>query len=401
MALNLSVVMDYSINGRPPKILLLGDYSNCHRTLGTGLRRLGCDVTIASDGSRWMDCRRDIDIARKPGKVNGLLHTLRMHGLLRTSLSGYDIVAVHDPVFTTLRPERLRPLLALLQKRNRSLFYTAMSTDSAFLDMLAAPDSPLRYSEWFVDGKPSRMYLDNPAKWDEWHAEPLRSYEENFFDIIDGAVSVLYEYQLGMERRLGTERSAYGGIPIDLELFEPVELPDNISKVKFFLGRDRNRKLMKGSDLLETAAQEVVRRHPDKAELVIVENRPFDEFIGLLKDSHVVLDQIYSYTPATTALMAMAYGLNVVSGAEPEYYDFIGEFENRPIVNAPIELGPLTNTLEDIVLHPERIRERGLRSREFVEKHNRCGTVAGWFLDFWLERLDAKTRAQQQEQFRD
>ena len=158
---------------------------------------------------------------------------------------------------------------------------------------------------------------------------------------------------------------------------------------------------MKGSDLLETAAQEVVRRHPDKAELVIVENRPFNEFIELLKDSHVVLDQIYSYTPATTALMAMAYGLNVISGAEPEYYDFIGEFDNRPIVNAPIELEPLTHTLEDIALHPERIHERGLRSREFVEKHNRCETVAGWFLDFWLERLDAKTRARQQEQFRD
>ena len=393
--------MDYSLNGRPPKILLLGDYSNCHRTLATGLRRLGCDVTIASDGSRWMDCERDIDISRRPGRVNGLLHAIRMRRLLRGTLGGYDIVAVHDPVFTSLRPERLRPLLRILKENNRSLFYTAMSTDMAFLDMLAAPDSPLRYSEWFVDGKPSRMYLDNPKEWVEWHAEPLRSYEENFFDIIDGAVSVLYEYQLGMERRLGTERAAYGGIPVDLELFEPVELPDNIKKVKFFLGRDRNRKLMKGSDLLEIAAKEVVRRHPDRAELVIVENRPFDEFIGLLKDSHVVLDQIYSYTPATTALMAMAYGLNVVSGAEPEYYDFIGEFKNRPIVNAPIELEPLTNTLEYIALHPERIRERGLRSREFVGKHNRCETVAGWFLDFWLDRLEAKTRAQQQEQVRD
>ncbi|MBP3537909.1 MAG: glycosyltransferase, partial [Muribaculaceae bacterium] len=121
--------------------------------------------------------------------------------------------------------------------------------------------------------------------------------------------------------------------------------------------------------------------------LVIVENRPYEEFTRLLRNAHVVLDQIYSYTPATTALLAMAYGLNVVSGGEPEYYDFIGERDKRPIINAPIDVEPLTDVIEDIILHPELIRERGRRSREFVEKHNDCRVVAHRFLDFWLKRI--------------
>lgn len=377
-----------NISERPLKVLLLGDYSNCHRTLATGLRALGCDVTVVSDGSLWLDCERDVDISRVPGKLGGLQLAWRLYfGSVRRVMSGNDIVAINDPNFVRLRPQLIRPLFDRLVKGNRSVFLTSMSTDIAYLDMLAAPDSPLRYSEWFVDGEPSRMYRANPAKWEQWHAPTLVKYHRDVLRRIDGAVSVLYEYQLGMERALGADRAAYGGIPIDTAAFEPQQLPDNIDKVRIFLGRDRYRKLMKGSDLLEIAAKRVVERHPDKAELVIVENRPYREFVQLLKDSHLVLDQIYSYTPATTALMAMAYGLNVVSGGEPEYYDFIGETENRPIINAPTELDPLTDAIERVVLNPREIAERGRRSREFVVKHNDAIVVARRFLDFWTEKL--------------
>ncbi|MBE6305369.1 MAG: glycosyltransferase family 4 protein [Bacteroidales bacterium] len=371
-----------------PKILLLGDYSNCHRTLATGLRRLGCEVTQMSSGSSWMDCERQIDMSRKAGKLGGLeLYWRMMYGDLRRHLKGFDIVALHDPHFASLRPERLRTLFQRLKRDNGGIFLTAMSTDIAYLDMVSAPDCPLKYSEWYVGSEPSRMHAANPQKWAEWHSPELMSYQEEVFAELSGAVSVLYEYQLGMERKLGSEKAAYGGLPIDISRFEPLDLSNDIECVKLFLGRDRTRKLMKGSDLLEEAAKIVIERHPGRAELVIVENRPYAEFVELLKGAHVVLDQIYSYTPATTALMAMAYGLNVVSGGEPEYYDFIHEYDNRPIINAPIELEALIDTIEQIVLHPEEIAERGKNSRKFVEKHNECEIVAKRFLEFWTSRL--------------
>lgn len=371
-----------------PKILLLGDYSNCHRTLATGLRRLGCDVTQASDGTGWMNTERQIDITRKPGKLGGLEFYMRLlAGDLRHLMRGFDIVAVHDLNFVGLRPERLRPLFKRLKRQNGSLFLTAMSTDIAYLDMVSAADSPLRYSEWFVNGRPSRHYLANVKNWESWHAPALTSYQHEALEMLDGAVSVLYEYHLGMVRTLGEERAAYGGLPIDTGLFDPVAIPEKIDKVKIFLGRDRNRKLMKGSDFLELAARAVVNEMPDRAELEIVENIPYSEFVKRLRNGHVVLDQIYSYTPATTALMAMSYGLNAVSGGEPEYYDFIGEADNRPIINAPTELENLTDTLREVVMHPEQIAERGHKSREFVLKHNDTDVVARRFLDFWLGKL--------------
>lgn len=371
-----------------PRILLIGDYSNCHRTLATGLRNLGCEVTQMSSGTKWMQTERQIDISRAPGRLGGLRHFVRFRwGDISRIIRGYDIVAVHDPHFTELHPHRLRPLYDRLRRDNGRVFLTAMSTDIPFLDMLSAPDSPLRYSEWFVDGQPSRMYLADPAEWDRWHSRAITDYQRHFFDTVDGAVSVLYEYQLGMERALGTDRTAYGGIPVDTSLFTPVTLPEKPEKVKLFLGRDRTRKLMKGSDLLEEAALAAMERHPGRAELQIVENVSFARFTELLRGAHVVLDQIYSYTPATTALMAMACGLNTVSGAEPEYYRFINEAECRPIINAPITLPELTDTLGEIITHPELIAPRGRESRKFVERHNDATVVARRFLDFWLSKL--------------
>lgn len=169
-----------------------------------------------------------------------------------------------------------------------------------------------------------------------------------------------------------------------------MELPDRIDKVRLFLGRHAGRLLEKGTDLLEAAAKEVVGRHPDKAELVIVENRPYDEYLGLLRSSHVVLDQLYSYTPATNALLAMAMGLNTVSGGDEKYYRFIGEEKMRPVIHVEPDYDSAVNALERTVLSPHLIRARGLEGRRFVEKHNDTGTVAMRNIEFWKKHLTAR-----------
>lgn len=369
------------------KILLLGDYSNCHRTLATGLRNHGHEVTLISDGSAWMQCDRDLDLTRRPGKIGGMQLFWKMLYPMHKYLRGYDVVALNDINFVQLRPHRLRQIFDRLKRENGSVFLTAMSTDIAYLDMVSAPDTPLKYSEWHIGHETSPWHKLNPGLWEKWHEPRLVDYQRYVLDRIDGTVSVLYEYELGMRRALGPERSAYGGIPIDLTAFEPVKLSPTIDKVKLFLGRDRYRMPMKGTDMLEEAAREAIARHPDRAQLTIVENKPYKEFIRLMRSSHVVMDQIYSYTPATTALMAMAYGLNVISGAEPEYYDYINESSLRPIINAPTDMPGLIAAIEETITHPEVITERGRQSRLFVEKHNDCNIVAQRFLDFWTSRL--------------
>lgn len=370
--------------GKKPTILLVADYSNFHATLAKGLRKLGCDVTLVSDGSTFMECQRDIDISRRfTSKAGGLLHAANLYLTMERHMRNYDVVSFRDPAFLDLKPERIKWFFHQICNRNKACFLSYISTDLAFLDMLEAPDSPLRYSEWFVDGKPNRLRVKDGRQWDGWHAPEMTKLNREFYSRIKGTVTALYEYQVSAERVFPADKVAYGGIPIDTDSIKP-QVFDNPSKIRIFLARDYRRKLQKGSDLLEIAAKNVVARHPDKAEFVLLENVSRKVYMETMRSCHVLLDQIYSYTPATMALEGMASGLTAVTGAEPEFYNFIGEKELFPIVNAPIELEPLEKAIEEIVLNPGLLQSRSKMSREFVEKHNNMVTVAGRFLNFWM-----------------
>lgn len=369
------------------KILLLGDYSNCHATLALALADMGHQVTVASDGSRWMQCRRHAAIGRRwPGKLGGLVHMLDIRRKLGGELSGYDVVAIHDPNFVDLRPERLRPLFTRLKRGNGAVFLTAMSTDTAYLRMLESPDSPLAYSEWSGHGEIEESMSE---QWRAWHTPALASYHDFVYDNLSGAVSVLYEYHVAMVKALGNDRCAYGGIPIDTVRFAPQKpepAVDENRPVRLFMGYDRARTFVKGTDRLKVAAEEACRRCG--AELKIVERLPFDDFVDELRWGDVVLDQLYSYTPATTALMAMSMGNAVVSGGEDDFYDFIGEKDLRPIVNAPMQMDSLVETLCALAGDGVgALARRGRDSRRFVLKHNAMEVVARRFMDFWQSKL--------------
>lgn len=369
----------------------MGDYSNCHRSLATGLRRLGHDVTVASNGSRWMDTERDIDLSRPyKGKLGGMALWRRLNGKLQSRLEGYDIVAIHNPIFLELRPERVLKVFNRLKERNGAIFMTAMGSDARFIRECLNPEGPLPVNEWTIHGKPAPLLIHDPEWAQRWMNRDLVSATDEIYQGLEGVTSILYEYDKVLERYLPPEMHRHIGLPIDTASLQPVSLPDNIGKVRFFLGRHAGREIEKGTDLLETAARTVVDRDPSKAELVIVENRPYHEYLELLKSAHVVLDQIYSYTPATNALLAMAYGLNAVSGGAPEFYDFIGEHGNRPVIDAPYKLEPLTGVLQRVVDNRHEIAERGRASRMFVEKHNATEIVARRAIDFWTERIKAR-----------
>lgn len=364
------------------KILLMGDASNYHCALGSALRSMGHEVVVASNGSGMMDTRRDIDISRpKEGKLGGLLLWLRLLGM-KSRLSGYDVVQLVNPIFVDLKPVRVRQLFDYLRHHNKKVCLTALGTDTAYVEC-ATDVSRLRYSEWQVDGVPTEYATTHRNVLDAWLSAPVREHCDYVYRHVAGVGTALYEYDLACRGKLSPERVQYCGIPIDTRAITPV-MGDGIrGKVRIFIGLQRGRMLEKGTDRLLAVAQEVVARHADKAELVVVENLPYAEYVEQMCSCHLMLDQIYSYTPATNALLAMARGMAVMSGGEPEYYDFIGERENRSIINAVPDDDLLRRQLEDGVLHPRQLEERGQRGREFVMKHNDSIVVARRFVELW------------------
>ena len=110
------------------RILLLGEYSNVHNTLARGLRELGHEVTVASNGDFWRDYSRDINLARDMG-ITGTVSFL--YRLLRAlpKMRGYDIVQLINPVFLELKAERLYRIFDYLKRHNGKVVLLAAGDD--------------------------------------------------------------------------------------------------------------------------------------------------------------------------------------------------------------------------------------------------------------------------------
>ena len=197
---------------------------------------------------------------------------------------------------------------------------------------------------------------------------------------------MLYEYHVAALRRLSAAKVGYTGIPVDTEAVRPEPRRPG-APVNLFLGRHSHRKAEKGTDLLERAARIVAARHPREVSFTLVEDRPYAEYIGLLRQADIVLDQLYSYTPATNALLAMARAKSVVSGGAEEFYRFIGEDRLRPIIPSSLDFDELVATLDEAATRPDLLDGRGRQGRAFVERHNGSDVVGRRAVEFWTKCL--------------
>jgi glycosyltransferase involved in cell wall biosynthesis len=373
------------------KILFVGDASNIHNSLAQALRDLGHTAVVASNGSHWMDTNRDIDLSRGPGKLGAVRYVFDvLRGLPR--MRGFDVVETCGSIFLDLKPKKVRWVFDWLKRHNRCIVMGAVGTDYVYYH--ACQDGKTyRYSDFMVGDKPSPYALsaEYQAKHeDNWNLPLMREHSKHILNNVDGAISCLWEYHECYKPLLG-DKLAYGGIPIDTRSLQPHIIEQEPKKVRFFIGVQRDRNILKGTDLLLEAAQRTVDRYPTLCELKVVENVPYEEYVRLMNQSHVMLDQLYSYTPATNALLAMARGMVAVSGAEPEYYDLIDEHENQPIINvSPLVEGDIDAKLGWIVQNKHLLPELSRHSREFVEKHNDAHVVAHRHLDFYDKILKNK-----------
>ena len=165
-------------------------------------------------------------------------------------------------------------------------------------------------------------------------------------------------------------------------------------KVNFFIGIQRDRTTVKGTDIMEKALDRLHRDYPDRCNVLKAVSVPYEEYKRMLADSDVILDQIYSYTPAMNALLGMSKGLIAVSGGEPENYEILGEKEIFPIINVLPDEEDIYRKLEELVLHPERLDRLSRESIQYVLRHHNNIDVARRYLKIWNGEVSASEEAQ-------
>lgn len=350
------------------KILLLGEYSNVHATLAHGLTSLGHEVTVASNGDFWKDYPRDIDLARSPGKWGGIRLMAKIYSLL-PRLRGFDIVQLINPMFLELRAERILPIYKYLRRHNKHIILDAFGMDWYWVNT-CCEKKPLRYSDFNI-GQQLRTNSDALAERHDWLGTAKERLNKYIADDCDAIVTGLYEYDV-CYRPYFPDKTHFIPFPI-IAPHASLPMPHSSLLEKpltVFIGISKKRSEYKGTDIMLRAAQDIKALYPDKIELRIADGIPFEQYVDMMKGSDVILDQLYSYTPAMNALEAMARGIVVVGGGEPENYEIIHETALRPIINVEPNYDSVFHELQQLVLHPERLPLLQEQSIEYVRRHH-------------------------------
>ncbi|MBR4534776.1 MAG: glycosyltransferase [Bacteroidaceae bacterium] len=421
-------------------ILLVGEYSNVHWTLAQGLRALGHQVTVVSDGDRWKAYPRDINLSRHyiddPSRVKrlgGAICYLFDLARIWPTLKGYDIVQLINPVFIDLKAERLWPFYRFLRRHNGRVFLGAFGIDYYWVKV-GTDCKTFRYSD-FNFGSQLRSYPFLDTMVNDWLYGAKGMLNQRIAEDCDGIITGLYEYE-ACYRPFFPGKTRFIPFPIDLASVTPVHtlnsklstrreatldpssarplvahsslrvlsarpwsldtsrtlnsqlsttLNSKLSTLNFFIGIQRSRSSYKGTDLMLSALQRLQTDYgADRVRIVKAENVPFAQYQEMMNSSHVLLDQLYSYTPAMNALLAMAKGLIVVGGGEPEHYDLLGEHELRPIINVqPSEQDVYDQIADRLLSGKEDVHQLQLDSIEYIRRHHDHVKVARQYEDFW------------------
>lgn len=375
------------------KILLLGEYSNVHNTLAEGLRTLGHDVCVASNGDFWKNYPRDIDLKREPG-LRGTLSFLWRLAKALPKMRGYDVVQIINPIFLELKAERLLPIYKYLRRNNKKMILGAFGMDYYWVHVNDTI-KPLRYSD-FNFGNTLRHDAAAEAERKDWIGTAKQTLNEYIAHDCDAINAGLYEYYATYTAiKELKEKVFFMPYPIKPQAKTPAQaktpppgpvqsssaaLPTQES-LKIFIGISKSRHKYKGTDIMLSAAEAIKEKYPDKVELKAVTGVPFKEYQKILEGSDCILDQLYAYTPAMNALMAMSKGIIVVGGGEEENYEILKEKELRPIVNVQPTYESCYHELEQLVLHPETIPVLKEQSVEYILKHHEYTKVAKTFIE--------------------
>lgn len=363
------------------KILLLGEYSNVHWTLAEGLRALGHQVTVVSNGDFWKNYPCDIRIERHPGgAAQAISYLTRVLREFR-HFKGYDVVQIINPMFLELKASHIEPFYRYLRHNNSKLFLAAFGMDHYYVKTCL--ENRFEYSELMVYGK-FRDIEDNRAAVRDWIDGDKAPLNRMIASDCDGIIAGLWEYYMSYKDHF-PDKTIYIPFPVtpcNVPAERYLEAPDG--KIRLFMGIQRTRSEFKGTDILLPILQDIEREHPDRFHLLTVQNVPFDEYRKIMRSSDILIDQLYSPTPNMNSLLAMSQGLIVAGGGEEEPYQIIKEEQLRPVINLPCHDNEIRHTFLQLSLEDaQALRQRKTDSIDYVRKHHDPQKVAAQYISFW------------------
>lgn len=372
------------------KILLVGEYSRLHNSLKEGLEALQHEVSIVATGDNFKKFPVDYSLHPKyflDNKTlvfcNKILFRIFKIDLLLAEkgirfwrflpkLKNYDAVQLINSNAIETYPFFSKYLLKKLFSQNKKSFLLVCGEDTPIIDFLLKDQ--LKYSILTPLLQNKNLVSDYRFSLKYTRTNYRRLYEFVSREVSKITVSDL-DYKIPMPDKtlipnpVNTDKIAFESLPVS-------------EKVILFLGKNNTSAIKKGTHYFEEALLIIQKKYGSGVGIITVENAPYNEYITLYNQAHILLDQVYGYDQGYNALEAMAKGKVVFTGAETEFTEHYNLTE-RVCVNALPDVDSLVQELSFLIENPDEITAIGKRARAFIEKEHDYIKIAQKYLDHW------------------
>lgn len=353
------------------KILLFGEFSGLHTNLKSGLEELGHEVTLLSTGDGFKRLKGDINIniISKWKYISKLELIFKTYSKL-LYLRNYDIVQLIHPVplmsnFTTLL------FIKILKQLNNKIYLNVCGSDSLIISEYIKYDySPLKNE--LIEGDYSSLFRHLDYK----KIRFIYKVAKNF----DGLISSMYIYH-----------ESYKAFPNYLGFIPmPTELPKlklkntrGFQNDKIIIFHGITRSAFKGSKYILEAMNLVKIKFPELCEIKIVEKISYSEYTKSFNDCDIFIDQTSSYGYGMNALLGLAKGKIVLSGAHQEIIKELKLF-NCPIINIEPDTKKILKILTYLIhKKSDYFIEMQSKAISYIKNVHEKKIVAKQYIEIW------------------
>ena len=377
------------------RILLVGEYSRLHNSLKEGLISLGHEVLLVGNGDGFKNYPVDINIDHSfhtkilrtfkiaffkltsidLGSLEVYLKTI----FYRKKLKGFDIVQLINESPLVIQAYYEKKFINHLIKNNDKLILLSCGIDHQCMSYMMA--EKFRYSIMSPYLKDKSLYKQYQFQLQYLNKEYTELH--NFiYENCHGVIATDMDYHiplLGHKKYLGLIPN-----PINTDRIKYIPLKIG-EKIKIFHGVNTAAIHKKGNHFFIDALKIIEDKYSDKVDINTTYSIPYNDYIKLYEDCHILLDQVYAYDQGYNALEAMAKGKIVFTGAEKEWLDYYDLKEDTVAINALPDAENIAKKIEWLILNPEKIYDISKNARAFIEKEHQYKKNALTYLETWFK----------------
>ena len=356
------------------KILLLGEMSGLHMTVKEGLQELGYDVKLAANGDKW----KKIPGADMPlylqAQGRSFLNKFQNYVIAPACdkrFSGYDVVQMVGtgifPWFAGYLP------ITNIFKRNKKVFTCAAGDD--YWQYASWKKGRIEYENYFYENNKRIRKAHSKYRLSSVIGDGIcRRITRDVEGIIP---CIPFEYEIAYSDFPNVKPAVF--LPVNTDKIKYKENTVRDNKIIFFHGINRTED--KGSAYIIEAMNNIKKRYSNDVECIIDGKMPYQEYIELMKKVNVVIDQCRGLGYGMNALIAMAEGKVVFTGAEESVvFNMEGEC---PLVNIRASVKQIEKSMESVIERKKAISEIGYNSRIYAEENHNYIKIAQNYIDTW------------------